>query len=192
MSGERAIVGDALRQAGGALREEREKAEGAQLPMFPVPTRHTGARAEHVQRALQHRHGPGRPAGSENWSNKQLREYLLGRGKHPLANLMEWSLHTPTTLAAELGCTRLEAMRELRMIWEALAPFFAGKVGFIDEDGRPAPMLVMQVGAQATVLGGVAPWTVRERLVSGVEENQGVTVEATAVSHGLISHGPPK
>ena len=74
----------------------------------------------------------------------RLREYLLKRGVNPIALMMQWGLHSPTTLAAELGCSRLEAFRELRAVWAELGPYFASKLVAVDDQGKPAQNVMIR------------------------------------------------
>src|SRR5262245_12463545 len=114
--GKRAVIGEAFGAAGAALATDREAAAGEQLSMLAIPGERASRGAAKLREIAARRNQAGRPPGSINKSNKELREYLLLRGVHPLQRMMEWLLHTPQSLAAELGCTPLEAFRELRSL----------------------------------------------------------------------------
>lgn len=200
--GKRAVIGEALAQAGGALVAERAAVAGEQLTLLPVPTRFTGARGAHVAAALDARDRAGRPPGAINKSTKELREYLLARGVHPLQRMMEWMRHTPTSLAAELGCTRLEAFDRLRDLWRDSAPYFAPKLVPTDESGREVPFFQMIVGGQHAHLGaggGAVPWL--DPVTGGAWGASGAVVEASAApsepgaeieqNQALGGEGPP-
>jgi len=180
--GARGVVADAISGAAAGIAEAEKSAAGEQLPMFEVPTRHTGARAAELQRAIEHKRERGRPPGATNKATAQMREYLLGRGINPLQAMMQWALHTPTSLAAELGCTRLEAFDRLRDLWAELAPYFSPKMVPLDGDGRPIPTFLMQFGAFGATpqAGGRAPWNYLE--------DQQVIDATPQVSHGAVSH----
>ena len=182
-NGARAVVADAV--SGVAARIAGERAAAEQISMFEVPTRHAGARAEALQSAIEHRRERGRPPGAVNKSTKIFRDYLLARGVNPLQAMMQWSLHTPTSLAAELGCTRLEAFDRLMDLWGDLAPYFGAKMVPVDDLGRAAPMMLMQFGRFGVPkeAGGRAPWEYLES-----EQNQALLDVTADVSHGDVSH----
>jgi hypothetical protein len=188
-NGTAAVVGDLVSGVAAGIVGARAAAEGEQLPMFEVPTRHTGAHAEALQRALEHKRSRGRPPGAVNKSTKEFREWLLKRGVHPLQTMMQWALHSPTSLAAELGCTRLEAFDRLVALHEALAPYFASKMVPVDDEGRPVPFMMMQFGnfGAAPSAGGQAPWRYLDS-----EQNQALAPPQGPVSHGDVSHGTAK
>ena len=183
--GKRAAVADALGAA--SARVAADRAEPEQVPMFPVPTRFHGDRAAALNAAIAHRRGQvGRPKGSKNRASAELREWLLARGVDPLQQLMEWAMHTPTSLAAELGCTRAEAFDRLVRLWEACAPFFHARLAQVDGQGAPVvPSLNVQIGAGHHGGARPPPW---EYMRQQIEEKQGVTLDVPAVSHADVSH----
>lgn len=70
----------------------------------------------------------GRPAGSPNRRTKEFAAYLLSRYVDPREIMAQTYSRSVADLAAELGCTRLEAFdRQLRAAVE-LAPYVAGKM----------------------------------------------------------------
>lgn len=182
------VMGDAVADAARALADQKRAADGEQLALMPLPTRFTGARAEHLQRASAERRGVGRPAGAENKNTAQLRAFLLSRGRHPLQLLIEWSQHTPTTLAAELGCTRLEAFDRLRALWADAAPYFAAKLAPTDDAGNIVPALLLQIGGQAVGSGGRKPWEYDGGPSLDHQQNQALSLPIDAVSHATVSH----
>jgi hypothetical protein len=56
---------------------------------------------------------PGRPPGSMNQRTRAFRDYILARhhGGHPVDGMIEAYQRPVHALAAELGCTKLEALR---------------------------------------------------------------------------------
>lgn len=187
------VLGDAVGAASAALEKKSEAARGEQLPMFVVPTRFTGPRGEQVQRALEHQRRAGRPPGARNKSTEELKRYFLARGADPLQRLVEWGLHSPTSLAAELGCTRLEAFDRLVELWGEAAPFFYGKAVPVDGDGNAVPFFQMNFGGASSPGQALPPW-----LYEGgpapmkTLQNQPLETPADPVSHGDKSHGEPK
>lgn len=187
--GRAGVVAEAVNGAVAEIARADRAAAGEQIPLFELPTRFAGDRAaEQLERVARTR-GPGRPPGAENRSTAQFREYLLKRGVHPLEQMMRWALHTPESLASELECTKLEAMRELRALWDSLAPYFAAKVAPTDDQGRAVPQLMMVFGAGSGVQGahGAPPWAYLE-----TEQNQRLAEPAGDVSHAEVSHGVAK
>jgi hypothetical protein len=184
-NGRAAVVGAAVTGASARIARDAAAAEGDQLPMFEAPTRFHGPRAAAVQAAIERRSGPGRPPGAVNKSTKAMREYLLGRGINPLVALMRYALMPPDLLAAELGCSKLEAFREWRSLQDAIAPYLFGKAAPTDEDGKAVPIFQMafgMFGAPASA-GGIEPWRYMES-----EQNQALRDVTPGVSHGGVSH----
>lgn len=83
-----------------------------------------------VRREMVHRaeRGRGRPAGSRNRRTLEVRAYLLSRYAHPLEVLAQIYSRPTDVLAAELSCTRLEAMTLQKSAAAELAPFVEGKM----------------------------------------------------------------
>jgi hypothetical protein len=190
-NGRAAVVGEAVNAVGDVIASARAAAAGDQLELLEAPATRgeLGRSAAELAEELGRRRSRGRPPGAVNKSTAELRNYLLARGVNPLQRIMEWSLHDPDTLAIELGCTRLEAFRELRALWEGLAPYFASKMVPVDDQGRPVPVMLMQFGAFGAPreAGGKAPWLYLES-----EQNQSVGAAADPVSDGGVSDGSEK
>ena len=186
------IAAAAVAGAGAALAADQAAAAADQLDLLAPPTRLTGDRAAQVQRTLSDHHrarGGGRPPGAQNLATRQMREYLLARGVHPLENLMRWALHTPETLSTELGCTLLEAFRELKAVWAELAPYFAAKVAPTDDKGNALPLFNLQIGGSTVAVGadGMPPWLADPEVRRAMEEserNQRVIDARPEQSHG--------
>jgi hypothetical protein len=190
-NGRAAVVAEAVNGVGDVIARARAAADGEQLALLEAPATRgeLGRSAGELAEELGRRRSRGRPPGAVNKSNAALREYLLARGVNPLQRLMEWALHDPDTLAIELGCTRLEAFRELRAVWEGLAPYFMAKMVPVDDQGRPVPVMLMQFGqfGAPREAGGKAPWLYLES-----EQNQPLSAAADPVSDGAVSDGAEK
>ncbi len=142
--GKRGVMRDVVRAAAAEHQAIETASAGEQPELFPAPTRFTGARADALQLALRERAGAGRPPGAGNVATKEFREFLLARGVSPLTQIMRWSMHTPTSLAAELKCTRLEAFRLLVDLWAELAPYLHQKMPqAVEVDQRSAGVLIL-------------------------------------------------
>lgn len=72
--------------------------------------------------------GPGRPAGSLNRRTVDMAEYLLSKYTSPLERLAQIAVSPVDELSASLGCTKLEALQEVRLCAIALAPFLHSKM----------------------------------------------------------------
>lgn len=180
------VITEAVKAGASEIASAREKSAGVQTDLFTPISRKTGAELEKVRERV----GAGRPKGAQNLSTRQFREYLLRRGVSPLEQLMRIGMHTPHTLADDLGCEPLEALELLRKVWSDLASYTHAKVQATDDEGRAVPTVVVAVGAApgAPVIDAIPgarrkPWEYLE-----VEENQQVSGEAPEASHGSPSH----
>lgn len=190
--GKAGVVRELVAGAAGEWNAARAELAGEQLPMFPVPVRARGSeRARRgMQREAERRAAPGRPEGAENLVTRDFRRWVLSRGVSPLVWLMRYALMPPEILANELGCTKLEAFRELKSINEALAPYLHSRLAFVDDTGAAVPLLQMVLAGQASAPGepGMTPWAAREALALGNQQNQGVGAVVDVMSHAAPSH----
>ena len=76
---------------------------------------------------LQARRGPGRPAGARNRRTTEFADYLLSRYASPMEVLAQVAVARVDELAAQLGCTKLEALQEKRLAAIALVPYLHQK-----------------------------------------------------------------
>lgn len=79
-----------------------------------------------VTRARENR-GRGRPAGSPNKANDELRRYLLEFGTDPLVGAMRLQSENPLVLAELWGCKPIEAVDRQLRARELVAPYMHGK-----------------------------------------------------------------
>jgi len=192
-NGHRGVMGAAVADAAAELERRQEAAAGEQLPMFAVPTRFAASADELQAAAERDRRGPGRPPGARNRSTRELRTYLLSRGADPLEQSVRWLMHTPESLARELNCTQLEAFDRLQTMRRDALPYLYGKVGLVDDDGKPVPMLFMQIGGSSAAPGATAaPWDYMNPADPPREQNQALSVTVNGVSHDDKSHGDGK
>lgn len=200
-----------LRAAAGAIGDEldqaRDREAAKQLSML-APTRFVGKRAAEKQRKIANEvlraRGAGRPKGAKNIATRQIIEFLRAHGYDPVVQRWRWLLHTPETLASELGCTKLEAFDRLDKIHGDLRRLFYPDAVALDDQGKPVPQLVMNIGTQNVALVATPqgtfpaqrpPWETDAEVQAGLakrEQNQPVTIEAEAKSHGAKSHGEGK
>lgn len=166
-----------------------------QLELLPA-TRFAGAEAEAVRDTVAEHHrarGRGRPPGAQNVVTRQLKELLLAQGLDPLQVIARWAMHTPVTLAKELGCTRLEAFDRLMALQRDLLPLFHARLAPVDGNGNAVvPTFQMIFGGAGEGGPSEAPWMadpeVRRRIVEH-QQNQEVSDAANEKSHDEKSHG---
>jgi hypothetical protein len=172
-----AALGAALAQAGPLVEPE---AVQAPLPLGDVeaieaardgrPDRDAGQAVQLVRKA-------GRPKGAMNKRTGQLRDYLLSRYAHPLEVLAQTYTRPAEVLAAELGCTKLEAFQQQVRAAAELAPYIESKMPVaVGIDARGTVQLVINgaeaaggaiIDAEGVTLGGL----------SAMLQNQGVMDE---------------
>lgn len=142
------------------------------------------------QRSIERR-GPGRPKGSVNKRTAEFRDYILKRYGDVLTGLAEVAFMRIEDLAAELGCTKLEAFDRWLRCREALMPYVHAKMPTeVAVKAERLPTLVIgainvggdQAGVEITGDG------VRAMSVAPREQFQGLTGGAEAQSLDGKSH----
>lgn len=128
--------------------------------------------------------GRGRPAGSRNRRNAKFREQILALGPHP-AIALQRAYSTPVeTLAAQLGCTKLEAATLGIRAAVELLPYIEGKQPVtVDLREKHDVVLIMAgtPGVGAEQLEAIADQ------VGGVDDEidwGGVTIEGDVLREG--------
>lgn len=127
-----------------------------QLPLIPTEA----ARADTAKYQPTGR-GGGRPAGSRNRRTVEMARYLLANYRHPLVGLAEIYSRPVGVLAAELGCTKLEAFQAQLTAMRELAPYVAQKMPtmidarhlLVDETGHDQGALLSEIQKIAGELG---------------------------------------
>lgn len=118
--GVKTAVGIALAAAGNPSTEQvEEQLELEDLIGAPIPS----DKVEIINTVR----GVGRPPGSRNVRTREWVEYLLARYASPLEVLAQMAVARVDVLAAQLGCTKLEAFQEKRLAAIALVPFIHQK-----------------------------------------------------------------
>jgi len=171
------VVAAAVQDARDAVAADREAVE--QLD-FLAPAGGQVLSLEAAQEDAEARRKRGRPAGSANRSTVELRRWLLAGGIVPQKWMADWLLISPEELGKRLGCSTAQAFdRQTRLAIE-LAPYLVPKMAPVGDDGKAAPMLVINMGGSgAAQAGGLAPWEEEY----GVLENQSLTDDRVAKSH---------
>lgn len=185
--GKAAVVGVIAAAAAAAADPAAE-----QLDMLAPPTRPslTARDQERVETAIKHDRA-GRPKGATNIAKREMLDFLRKTMGDPMMNRFRWAMHTPESLAIELGCTKLEAFDRLDRMWSELCRYFYAQLAQQDSQGNAvAPRLTMvfpgqsapQIGANGAPM---APWLY-------IEQNQSLAAPADDVSHDDVSHDADK
>lgn len=200
-------AGKALVDAGRLAASAAAQPDAEQLSLLP-PSRFKAGGAAHARQVERvERARKGRPPGSENRNTKEMKEFFYRLFGDPLMESARWTLHTPESLALELGCTKGEAFDRLERIRADLRRFFYAPLAAVDDKGNavaPQFTMIAAPGAQVAVaVGGRLPW---ETPASGYSEaelaalqrapetqqNQGVSQSPAAVSDDAVSDGEAK
>lgn len=132
-------------------------------------------------------HRRGRPPGARNVATSRMLDVCRRVFGDPVMETFRWAQHTPESLAAELGCTKLEAFDRLDAIRARLEKLFYATRAPVDGDGNAvAPVFSMTIGGADAAQDTRPPW------LRGSEQNQQVIEHGPAVSHGDVSHDEGK
>jgi hypothetical protein len=164
-----------------------------QLELMP-PTRTNLTESERARvEAAVRTNKAGRPPGATNLATRQVLDFVRKTIGDPMIESARYLMHTPESLAIELGCTKGEAFDRLERIRADLRPYFYAKQAPVDADGKPAPWLTLSIGADHARHEGLAkpdqpPWTYLDAAPQQPQQNQQLTVQAAPASHGDVSH----
>jgi hypothetical protein len=195
--GGRGAVRELAAETAAAIAQADAERESRQLSLL-APTRFDGQRAAEQRRKIAsdatRARGVGRPKGSENVATKELKEFLRAHGYDPVIARWRWLLHTPETLASELGCTKLEAFDRIDRINAELRKLFYADAPMLDDQGKPLPTFSLTIGGENVAVqvnqGGqvpaqIPPWETDAEVTASrrkIEAKQAVTIEAEAKS----------
>jgi hypothetical protein len=110
--------------------------------------------------------GKGRPRGLRNHKTEYWINYLTRRYASPLEVLAQLANAPIDTLARELHCSRLDAVREKRHAAEALAPYLHQRLSVVELHPPGAPGMPVSLSMVA--------------IAEGLSEIDGRTIEAGA------------
>jgi hypothetical protein len=150
----------------------------------------TDSQVERVETAIK-ADRRGRPPGAQNKTTREMLEFVRKLCGDPLERRFRYAMHTPETLAIELGCSKLEAFDRLDRMWSEIAKYFYAQQAQVDGAGNSvAPRLTMVFPGQSapaiTADGRIQPpWMYIEQR----EENQALSAPEQSVSHDGVSHG---
>src|SRR6266404_2155035 len=162
--------------------------------MRPSLTEH---QQERVATAIKHDRR-GRPPGAQNKSTREMLEFVRKLCGDPLERRFRYAMHTPETLAIELGCSKLEAFDRLEKLWADLSTFFYAKQAQVDGQGNTvAPRLTMVFPGQVAAANNAdgtprPPWEYLKVIDAESQQNQALLTSPDGVSHGDVSHGEDK
>lgn len=169
-----------------------------QLELLP-PTRFEPGSEEHarmIERVRRDR--AGRPPGARNLATRRVLEVVRRLFGDPVMESARQLLHTPETLAAELGCSKLEAFDRLERIRADLRTFMYARLAPVDGQGNAvAPRFELSIGGRLQGADGRPPWDYEggpalEASAQETQQNQGLPSPANDMSHGELSHGEAK
>jgi hypothetical protein len=174
---------------------ERDAA-GEQLDLIGVPSYFDGAMPEKGGQArliASSARRRGRPAGAQNLATRDMLDFCRRVFGDPVMRGFQWLEHTPETLAAVLGCTRLEAFDRLETIRKSLQPLFYANQAPVDAEGKAVPFFALTVGgASSSAPGAKPPWLYDGGPTVEHEENQSLSAPDPAQSHDAKSHEDDK
>lgn len=119
----------------------------------------------------------GRPAGSPNKRTAEIRDYLLANYPHPLIGLCEIYSRPTKTLAEELDCSPIEALKAQEHAALGVLPYLEAKMPqAVDVNAKGSLTLVLE-GVTATKthqVGGDGAMVIEAEVVDvpGDDENQ--------------------
>lgn len=182
-----------------AIAAVAEPSEEEQLALLP-PSRFAAdgfepdaARARRSIDAVR-RDRAGRPPGARNLATRQMLDFVRRVVGDPVLERARWTMLTPESLAAELGCTKLEAFDRIDRIRSELARLWYAPLAPVDGQGNAVvPSFNMLIGGAPTHQDGSArPWDYLDLKPAETQQNQGFSEGAPNVSHGDVSHDEAK
>ena len=139
----------------------------------------------------------GRPAGSPNKRTLAMREHYLKRGyAHPMLWMGEVLSRPVAQLAEELGCELVDALEVQRKVAADLAPYLESKMPSqlsVDKnDGLPVLIMGEIRAARRSEALPEGAMAIDDDLADAIQQNQRVSAEPPAQSHGDKSHDVAK
>lgn len=160
-----------------------------QLELLP-PTRFKPGEDRHADMLESvRRQRAGRPPGARNMATREATEFIRRMLGEPLVERARWLLHSPESLARELGCTKLEAYDRLVDGWDALARYMHAPLAAVDARGNAIPpALTVLIGGRELAISPAGeelpPW---ERDHQEIEQNQALVEGDPEKSHAAKS-----
>ena len=149
-------------------------AEQLELIRDSLPGRDAGAAV-----IVDRRRGRGRPPGARNRRNAKFRDQILALGPHPALALQRAYSRPVEVLAAELGCTALEAFQLQVRAAAELLPYIEGKQPVTVDLRQHHDAVIVMAGAPG--VGAAELMLAAEQAVDGMifdlEEGDGYSIE---------------
>jgi hypothetical protein len=166
---------------------QQGESEAEQLDL--LPSRFEPGTPEHEEQRTHAKRG--RPRGAGNIAQRDQVAFIRRAYGDPLDQMARWLLHSPDSLARELGCTKVHAFELQQRIREFLAQFMYARKAPVDGEGNAiTPMFNMVIGGRSSAANDQPPWIYEGG--PAIEQNQQVSEAEPDVSHGDVSHGEPK
>lgn len=182
-SGKRGVEKEIARAAASEVAAELAAADGEQLGFFAPPIPDEAKRAEIVADAEARERKAGRPKGATNIATRQLREYVLSRGKNPVIWKISWLTMTVEQLAEYLKIKPAEAFDRQLAIANSLQGIVLPNLAATDAAGNAVPNINMVFGGGTS--SGVGPDRPPWEYLEG--EVVGVTSSASEPGTGVVS-----
>lgn len=152
--------------------------DGVQYSLLDAPVTDRG-------RALVGERGVGRPPGARNKRTERTITWLLARHRDPREALLAVTDLHPADLAAQLGCTLLEAQQEIRQCAIAVLPYVAQKLPVRVDLGGVLPILsLMDLDEAQRLFATMNPGSRTAESLPNLGEMQ--VIENTPLSDALI------
>jgi hypothetical protein len=180
------ILGEAIGKTRADFEAERDAAQGEQVPL-PIDLTDSddhhslpdaaeivalqmelGCDVAHAVREHRRRGRGGRPKGARNKRTDDFARYMLEFGPHPGIHLMRRIARPVELLAAELGCTLLEAGQMQDKAAADLLPFFESKKPVALDVGGSAAItwnIVQAAGGGPVTDGGLIDGATGQRML---------------------------
>lgn len=149
-------------------------------PLLPLVDAEAAAAAIDAGRigsmAIDEARKAGRPRGSRNKRTEQFRQFILARYAHPGEALAATYSRPVDALAAELGCTRLEAAQMQIKAAAELLPYIESKMPVavgVSAEGQIQLILATGGGDGARQIVDGGTLTGLSLMAAGIEEKQG-------------------
>jgi hypothetical protein len=186
-------LGDALQldDAAAELARTVAQADEIQLPMFREQSVFGTVRLP--EGGEIRRTGPGRPRGSRNRTTQDLVKLIESTGRNPILAMAEIVATPIDVIAKTLKCKLLEAAEYHRKVMSDLAPYVAQKLPTaVQVVGANAGMLVINMGGSLGEQQTIGLQMALAARQIDMEQNQQVSEDDGAASHGEASHAEGK
>lgn len=166
-------VGKAMVEAAAA---ELAGDQADQLELLPATRFEPGSEAHNELVAGVARARAGRPPGARNIATRDMVAFVRRTIGDPFLESARVLLHTPATLAAELGCSKVEAFDRIERIRSDLRPFMYARLAPTDANGAavvPAFQMFFGAGRRSPDAGADRPPWIEDFEANGALSHDG-------------------